>query len=72
MKRLMWGFVLFLIVVATAPWQIEACDQKKSLIPTYIEASSTVTHIGDNTIVISSDEDFVTVTVYENADSNWI
>jgi hypothetical protein len=72
MKRLMWGSFLFLVLLASAPWQIVACDQKKSLIPTYMEASSMVTRVGDKTVVISSDEDFVTVTVYENPSSDWI
>jgi hypothetical protein len=72
MKRLMWGVFLFSIFTASAPWQLNACEDKRSRSLSYRQPSTLVTHFEDKTMVISSDDDFVTVTVYDGADSNWM
>jgi hypothetical protein len=71
MKRLMWGAVLFLIAAAGGNAQLEACDWKAMLPATQ---ATTVFHQGGSTVVISSDDDFVTIVVYSDTepDSEWM
>jgi len=71
MKRLVWGFVLFFGVLASGTSQVSACDWK-TMFQSDAETSSVITHLSGNTVVISSDEDFVTVVVYEGSHSEWI
>jgi hypothetical protein len=72
MKRLMWGAVLFLITAGSMSASVEACDWKTYAVGP--ESSAAFISEGGNTVVISSDDEFVTIVVYdENArKSTWM
>lgn len=68
MKRLMWGAVLFLVMVGSGAPAIKACDWK-SMMP-YVPEGSMMINDGDNVVWISADEDVITVFVYDKSEKN--
>jgi hypothetical protein len=72
MKRLMWGAVLFLMVAGSVSAHVEACDWKTYA--TDPDSSAAIVSEGGNTVVISLDDEFVTIVVYDEGarKSNWM
>jgi hypothetical protein len=64
MKRLLWGAVLFLFAFAGSDYRVQACD-KRALI-TSAPMSTRVFEQDENTLLVISDEDSVTVVAYES------
>ena len=67
MKRLMWGTVLSLIMLGSAAPSMKACDWKSLMAD--VPRGSIVINDGENTVWISSDEDTITVLVYDSSES---
>lgn len=69
MKRLMWGAALSLITLfllaGSSVRSVKACDWKSSM--ANVEMGSTVIQDGENVVWITSDEETITVVVYDNA-----
>jgi hypothetical protein len=65
MRRLVWGTVLFLCMTAGDGSRLLACDDR----PMSRAQMMRVYESGDNTVMISSDDEFVTVIVYTHADA---
>jgi|1185.fasta_scaffold374315_2 hypothetical protein len=63
MKRLIWGTVLFLCMAAGDGSRLLACDDRPMS-----RLHTSVFESGDNTVMITSDEEFVTVIVYSNSE----
>ena len=69
MKRLAWGAALFLFMAVGDSSRMLACDDRP-----ITRSHASVFQSGDNTVMISSDEDFVTVIVYSSSEgyTEWI
>ncbi len=72
MKRLVWGAVLFLIATGSSLSTVKACEWKPRMAE--LRPAMLVVNDGENTVWISSDEDMVTVVVFDNAErkSEWM
>jgi hypothetical protein len=66
MKRLMWGAFLF-FATAGSLTPLDACDWKSLFMD---PQHATVFREGGNTIVISSDDEFITIVTYANSDQS--
>jgi hypothetical protein len=65
MKRLAWGAVLFLCMAVGDGSRLVACDERPMS-----RTHASVFESGDNTVLITSDEEFVTVIVYSNSEAH--
>jgi hypothetical protein len=64
MKRLMWGVVLF-FAAAGSLTTIDACDWKSMFMD---PQHATVFRDGGNTIMITGDDEFITIVTYANSE----
>ena len=64
MKRLAWGAMLFLCLASMNGSRLLACDDHRNS-----RFRTSVFESGDNTVLITDDEEFVTVIVYSNSES---
>jgi hypothetical protein len=69
MKRLVWGAVLFLLMGAGSGSRLLACDEQP-----FSRVHASLFENGDTTVLVTSDDDFVTVVVYSKAEAHtqWI
>jgi len=69
MKRLVWGAVLFLCMTATNGSRLLACNERR-----ISHFRTSVFEAGDNTVLITDDDEFVTVITYSNAEvhADWM
>jgi hypothetical protein len=68
MKRLVWGLVLFLSTAAGDGSRLLACDDRPAS-----RFHARVFESGDSIVLITSDDEFVTVVVYaDSAPSEWL
>jgi hypothetical protein len=65
MRRLVWGAVLVLCVAAGDGSRLLACDERPMS-----RTHASVFESGDNTVLITSDDEFVTVIVYSNSETH--
>jgi hypothetical protein len=72
MQRLMWGATLFLLAAAATPSRLDACDWISFMSAPAPRAA--MIEDGRNTILISSDDEFVTIVTYANSEvhSEWM
>jgi hypothetical protein len=65
MKRMVWGAALFLCMAVGDGSRLLACDDR----PTS-RSHTSVFETGENTVVITSDDDIITVVVYSTAEAH--
>jgi hypothetical protein len=63
MKRMVWGTVLFLCLAVGDSSRLLACEGPVS------RFHASVFESGDNTVLVASDDDFVTIIVYSNTEA---
>lgn len=64
MKRMVWGAVLFLCLAVGDSSRLLACDDRPMS-----RTHASVIETADNTVLITSDDEFVTVIVYSNSEA---
>ncbi len=69
MKRLVWGAVLFLCAAASSGMPLNACD-KRALEYTPSTSFQRAYEMDGNTVLVISDDEFVTIVVYSNAEAH--
>jgi hypothetical protein len=64
MKRLLWGAVLFLFAFAGSDHRVQACDKRALMMSSPM--STRVFEQDENTLLVISDDDSVTIVAYES------
>ena len=65
MKRLLTGAVLFLCLATTSGSRLLACDDHRTS-----RFRASVFQSGQNTVIVSDEDDIITVIVYSNSETH--